>query len=126
MHLYIIIGGLLAFTAMFSLFLLEYLTSHNLEKARTIAVTTSVIFQMFFVFSCKSENSLFEDSLLSNKYLIGAVLLTIVLQILIIYTPMNTVFQFTPLSIKDWILIMLAGSIGFIFFEVKKLIKKRG
>ncbi len=125
MHSYIIIGGSLAFIAMLSLFLLEYLTTYNLAKARTIAVTTSVIFQMFFVFSCKSENSLKENNLFSNKYLTVAVLLTIILQVLIIYTPINAVFQFTPLGIKDWLLITLAGSIGFIFFEVKKLIKSR-
>ncbi len=125
MQSYIIIGGMLAFIAMLSLFLLEYLTSANLEKARTITVTTSVIFQMFFVFSCKSENSLIKNSLLSNKYLIGAVLLTIILQVLIIYTPINAVFQFTPLGIKDWLLIILVGSSGFVFFEIKKLIKKR-
>ena len=124
MQSYIIIGGILAFTAMLSLFLLEYLSSYNLEKARTITVTTSVIFQMFFVFSCRSENSLRENNLLSNRYLIGAVLLTVILQILIIYSPINAVFHFTPLGIKDWLLIILAGSTGFIFFEVKKLIKK--
>jgi len=125
MQSYILIGGTLAFLAMLSLFLLEYLTSTNLEKARTITVTTSVIFQMFFVFSCKSEASLKENNLLSNKYLIGAVLLTVILQVLIIYTPINSVFQFTPLSIKDWLLITAAGSTGFIFFEAKKLIKSR-
>ena len=124
MQSYIIIGGILAFTAMLSLFLLEYLSSYNLEKARTITVTTSVIFQMFFVFSCRSENSLRENNLLSNRYLIGAVLLTVILQILIIYSPINAVFHFTPLGIKDWLLIILAGSTGFIFFEVKQLIKK--
>ena len=125
MQLYIIVGGLLAFIAMLSLFLFEYLATYNIEKARTIAVTTSVIFQMFFVFSCKSELSLKKVSLFSNKYLIGAVLLTVILQVLIIYTPISEVFEFTPLSIKDWIIIIAASSIGFIFFEAKKLIKSR-
>src|SRR3989344_2847996 len=125
MQLYIIVGGLLAFIAMLSLFLFEYLTTYNIEKARTIAVTTSVIFQMFFVFSCKSDLSLKKVNLFSNKYLIGAVLLTVILQVLIIYTPISEVFEFTPLSIKDWIIIIAASSIGFIFFEAKKLIKSR-
>ncbi|MBI2508038.1 calcium-translocating P-type ATPase, PMCA-type [Candidatus Woesearchaeota archaeon] len=122
MQSYILIGGLLAFIAMLILFLFEYLTTNNVDKARTIAVTTSVMFQMFFVFSCRSDRSLKEVGLFSNKYLIGAVLLTVILQILIIYTPISSVFAFTPLSIKDWILIIAVSSIGFIFFEVKKLI----
>jgi P-type Ca2+ transporter type 2C len=124
MNDYVLIGGFLAFIVMLSLFLLEYLTTGDLDKARTITVTASVIFQMFFVFSCKSNRSLKETSLFSNKYLIGAVLLTILLQLLIIYSPLNTIFEFSPLSITDWLLIVAAGSTGFIFFEVKKLIKK--
>ena len=122
---YIIIGGTLAFLSTLALFLLEYFTSGNIDKARTIAITTSIMYQMFFVFSCRTETSLKKSSLFSNKYLVGAVLITIVLQLLAIYTPLSNVFHFTPLSLKNWIFIILAGSTGFIFFEIKKLIKKR-
>ncbi|MBI2105604.1 HAD-IC family P-type ATPase [Candidatus Woesearchaeota archaeon] len=121
---YIMIGGFLSFIAMLVLFIFELSATNNLEKARTIVVTTSVMYQMFFVFSCRSEHSIKEINLFSNRYLLGAVLLTVILQIVIIYTPINSIFEFTPLGIKDWILITSASSTGFIFFEVKKLIKK--
>jgi Ca2+-transporting ATPase len=122
---YIIGGGILSFIATLSLFLLEYLNSGNLIKARTIAITTSIMFQMFFVFSCKSNRSLKETSLLNNKYLTGAVILTILLQIIAIYTPLSQVFKFAPLTLNNWITIILVSSIGFIAFETKKLIKKK-
>ncbi len=122
---YIIGGGILSFIATLSLFLLEYLNSGNLIKARTIAITTSIMFQMFFVFSCKSNRSLKETSLLNNKYLTGAVILTILLQIIAIYTPLSQVFKFAPLTLNNWITIILVSSIGFIAFETKKLIRKK-
>ena len=110
---------------MITLFLVEYKTTGNIDKARTMVVTTSVMYQMFFVFSCKSNRSLKEINLFGNKYLLGAVALTIIGQILIIYTPLSKVFDFVPLTLKEWLIITAASSIGFIFFETKKLIKNR-
>ncbi len=121
----ILIAGILAFLATLLLFIIEYNVSGNIEKARTIAVTQAIIFELFFIFSCRSEASFVKTNPFSNKYLTGAVLLTIILQLTAMYTPINSIFEFTPLGIKDWLLIILVGSTGFIFFEVKKLIKKK-
>jgi len=123
-YVYIIVGGILAFLSTLILFLLEFKTTGNIDKARTIAVTEAIMFEMFFVFSCKTEKPISRMNFSGNKYLIGAVLLTLILQIIAVYTPLNTVFNFTYLSLKDWFWIVIAASIGFIFFEAKKLIKK--
>ncbi len=122
---FIIIAGILAFLTTILLFTLEYNATGNLEKARTIAVTQAIMFEMFFVFSCKSDKSIKETNLFSNKYLIGAVLITVVVQIIAIYTPLGIPFKFTPLAVKDWLIILLTSSSGFIFFEVKKLIRSK-
>lgn len=122
---FILIAGIMAFLATLLLFLIEYKTTGNLEKARTIAVTQAVMFEMFFVFSCKSDKSIRETNIFSNKYLIGAVLITIILQMIAIYTPLSLIFKFSYLTLKDWLIILLVSSSGFIFFEAKKLIKKR-
>ena len=122
---FIIIAGILAFFATLLLFMLEYKTTGNLEKARTIAVTQAVMFEMFLVFSCRSDKSIRKTNLFSNKYLIGAVLITFIVQIIAVYTPLGAPFKFTPLTLKDWLIILLVSSSGFIFFEVKKLIKNR-
>ncbi len=123
---FIAIAGIMAFFATLLLFMLEYNATGNLEKARTIAVTQAVMFEMFFVFSCRSNKSIKEVNLFSNKYLLGAVLITFILQISAIYTPLGIPFKFTPLTAKDWLIILLVSSSGFVFYEIKKLIKKRG
>lgn len=122
---FITIAGILAFFATLLLFMIEYNATGNLEKARTIAVTQAVMFEMFLVFSCKSDKSIRKTNLFSNKYLIGAVLITFIVQIIAVYTPLGIPFKFTPLAAKDWLIILLVSSSGFIFFEVKKLIKSR-
>jgi len=117
---YIIIGGILAFLGTLVLFLWELKTTGNLEKARTLAVTTAILFEMFFVFTCRSEKSLFEIGIFKNKYLVAAVSLTIFLQILVIYSPLNLVFELTPLNLVDWIKVILFALPGLLFFEIKK------
>ena len=121
---YIIIGGFLAFISMIIVFFYG-LKGGNLEMTRTLVVTTSVFYQMFFVFSCRSDFSLKKIKFLSNKYLIGAVLLSILLHILVVYSPLSVFFGFTPLGFKEIGIALLGGITGFIFFEVKKFIKNR-
>ena len=123
-YFYIILGGLLAFLSALIIFLWEFKTSGDIQKARTLALTTDILFEMFFVFTCKSEKSLLKIDIFNNKYLIGAVLITITLQILVIYSPLNIIFELTALSVKDWIKVLLFSISGIVFFEAKKLIKK--
>ena len=123
-YFYIILGGLLAFLSALIIFLWEFKTSGDIQKARTLALTTDILFEMFFVFTCKSEKSLLKIDIFNNKYLIGAVLITITLQILVIYSPLNAIFELTALSVKDWIKVLLFSISGIVFFEAKKLIKK--
>ncbi|MFH1182387.1 MAG: calcium-transporting P-type ATPase, PMR1-type, partial [Candidatus Woesearchaeota archaeon] len=67
--------------------------------ALTMAFTTLVVFELFNAFNAKSERkSAFVSGLLSNKYLIGAVIMSLLLQLMVIYTPLSSVFDTTPLS----------------------------
>ncbi len=124
LYQYIIIGGLLGFIGILIIFLWEFKTTANIEKARTLALTTSILFQMLFIFSCKSEKNLFKIGLFNNRYLVGAVLISIILQILAIYSPLNIIFKLSPLNFKDWLRVILFSLPGVIFFETKKLIRK--
>ena len=95
-----------------------------LETSQTVAFTTLIMFELFLVFSCRSDtDSIFK--LKSNYYLIGAVLLSLTLHLLLIYTPLSVYFSLTPLTFPDWILIVPLASIGFLFFEIKKLVKRK-
>jgi len=60
-----------------------------------------------------------------NNLLLGMIILTVALQIMVIYTPFfSRVFNIVPLSLTDLILCIIAGLICFFAIEIGKLCKK--
>jgi len=115
---FILIGGFIAFLIGFLFF---YLNMHDIDKARTMVVTSSVIFEMMLVFNCKSEESAFKKSgLFGNKYLVYAVLFSIGLHLIVLYTPLNSLFYFIKLGLNDWLMLVGVSFIGFLIMEVYK------
>ncbi|MBL4694146.1 cation-transporting P-type ATPase, partial [Candidatus Gracilibacteria bacterium] len=95
------------------------------SHARTLVFTQIVMFELFFVFVCKDEESLNWKSLKSNKYLIYAVAFSFILQLLMIYTPfMQEVFNTLPLSLTEWLIVIVLASTAFIVPKTTKLLKK--
>ena len=87
--------------------------SKNLAGARTAALVTLVLSQLIHVFECKSEHkSLFELPVFSNKYLIFAVLSSILMLLGIIYLPfLSAIFGTTALALNEW---LIAGGISLL------------
>ena len=120
---FLVIAVIFSFVTVTCLFYLYY--PSDLDKARTIALTTAVFCEMFAVISCRSDRPMKEIGLFSNKFLICSVSIAIALQLVAIYTPIALVFGFKPLLISELLLIALLSSPVFIFFEVQKFIKNR-
>lgn len=121
---FVLIAGIISAIATLGLFFLFY--EKDLEKARTIALSVSVFCELFLIFTCRSENkNVWEIGIFSNKFLIYSVVAAFILQIIAIYTPLSTVFGFKPLSWIELLLVVIASSIGLIFFETIKFIKKK-
>ncbi len=121
---WILIAGVLNFIIVIYIFnwgLLYY----GLNVARTMAITSGIMFEMFFVFACKSENSIFKTGLLNNKYLIYAVLISIGLQVIVVYTRLGGLFGFVPLTLGQLGMAVGFGLIGLVVFEGWKLIKRK-
>ena len=97
------------------------------SEAQTMAVTTVIMFQVFYMLSCRSlKDSVFKIGFFSNKIVfigIGAVL---ALQALFIYAPpMQTMFSTFPLSAESLLVSALAGAIILPVITVEKLIRSR-
>jgi Ca2+-transporting ATPase len=91
---------------------------------QTMAFTVLCFSQMGHVMAIRSEReSLFEIGVFSNKPLLGALVLTVALQMMIIYTPFfNTVFKTQPLTIYELAITLLVSSIVFWAVEMEKWI----
>jgi Ca2+-transporting ATPase len=85
--------------------------SGNLTLARTIAFCTLVFFQLFYVFTCRTEDyTLKWSNLFANSLLVMAVLFSLLLQIMVIYLPfLQRVFHTTPLNLEHWVVITLTA-----------------
>jgi Ca2+-transporting ATPase len=89
----------------------------NIEACRTLALGTLVLSQLIHVFECRSEkHSLFEINPFTNLYLIGAVGISIIMLLSIVYIPLlQKVFHTIPLDFGQWtIILFFSGIISFI------------
>jgi Ca2+-transporting ATPase len=96
-------------------------------KWQTMVFTVLCLSQMGHVLAIRSDNRyLFQQGLLSNKPLLGAVLLTFLLQILLIYVPaFNEIFRTEPLNVYELSLCLAASAIVFMGVEIEKFIRNR-
>ncbi|MCB2291942.1 calcium-translocating P-type ATPase, PMCA-type [Clostridium algoriphilum] len=89
----------------------------SIEACRTLALGTLVLSQLIHVFECRSEkHSLFEINPFTNLYLIGAVGISVIMLLCIVYIPfMQNVFHTIPLNAGQWLIILFfSGIISFI------------
>lgn len=93
--------------------------------AMTLAFTTLVLFQLFNVFSCRSQRISIFRIKTRNTTLWLAVLSSFLLQLLVVYLlPMHFAFQTAPLSLIDWILVAGVASSVILTSEIFKWISR--
>lgn len=94
------------------------------DYARTMAFTTLVVFELFNVFNCRTNASLFKENPLANKYLVWAVAISFGLQFMVLYTPLAAVFEVVALSATDWIAVILTALSVIAVAEIVKIFLK--
>ena len=84
--------------------------------------------QMGHALSLRSHReSFFALPLLGNRLLLGAVISTVLLQLLAVYTPFfNNLFNTNPLTLEQLALCLVLGTIVFWTAELEKLLIRRG
>ena len=100
----------------------------NLDQWQTMVFTVLTLSQMGHVLSIRSEqDSFLRQGLLSNVWLLGAVLLTFALQMATIYVPfLNPIFHTMPLTLNQLGLCLLLSTVVFFAVELEKWVQRRG
>lgn len=95
--------------------------SYGIEtvKAKSIAFTTLVIFQLFNVLTYRAKN--FRINIKASKFLIGSVIISVLMQFAVLYTSLNIAFKTVPLGLLDWIKILLVSCTLYIILESRKM-----
>jgi len=99
------------------------------SHARTLIFTGIVLFEVMFAFVCTGDKYPTLKSTIGNKKLLGAGLISLIFQIIVIYTPfMQTIFKTTPLSFMEWVVLSILAGSAFLVppltIIVKKFLKK--
>ena len=96
----------------------------NMRYAQTMAFTTLVSFSLFTVFNARSDAQSAFVGLFSNHWLWGAVLLSLLLQVAVIYIPfLQQAFSTVSLSPGDWLFCLAVASSVLWLRELSKVIR---
>ncbi len=98
----------------------------NLAYAQTVAFATLVLAQLIHVFDCRSEKSVFARNPLGNKYLVWAVISSLLLLFVVIYySPLQPIFHTVPIEMKDWLMITGLAAVPTFLLAGSFLLTKR-
>jgi Ca2+-transporting ATPase len=97
------------------------------HHATTVAFAALVMVQLVNAFSARSDRqSIFKMSLLSNHFLVLAVLSSVLLVLVMLYVPgLNTALKTTPLGWGDWVVVMVASLLPLVVVEGRKMIVRK-
>ena len=112
----------------FGLFLWQLGMGAPLEYARTVAVNTLVVFQVFYLFNSRyvTASVLSREGLFGNRYVLLAAALVLALQCLFTYAPpLQQLFRTLPIGAADWGAIALVGVGGLLLVEGEKWLLRR-
>ncbi|WP_147532017.1 calcium-translocating P-type ATPase, SERCA-type [Bacillus marasmi] len=108
----VISRGFLIGVVTLAAFMTTYRNPDDLAYAQTVAFAALVMAQLIHVFDCRSEKSVFSRNPFGNKYLVLAVISSLLLMFVVIYyPPLQPIFHTVPIIAKDWILITALSSI---------------
>jgi len=97
--------------------------SGNIRYAQTMAFTTLMLFQLFNVFNARSDEQSAFRKLFQNRWLWGAVGLSLLLHAMVIYVPfLQNAFSTVSLSLSDWLRCVAVASSVLWLRELSKIV----
>lgn len=96
---------------------------YSVEVGRTMAFLTLGILELVHSFNIKSEESIFKIGVLENKYLVGALVLGVILQVIVVVvSPLAQVFSLVPLTGIQWLYTILIAVAPIPIVEIQKAV----
>ncbi|MBI2940427.1 MAG: HAD-IC family P-type ATPase [Chloroflexi bacterium] len=120
-----ILVGLVLMIGTLAAFVWQLSSPSGLDHARTVAVTTMVLFQNFQIFNSRSfTRSIFHVNPLSNRFLFVTIVAALGLHILALYWgPLQFVLRTEPLSLETWLVMVPIAATVMLAVEVDKVLR---
>jgi len=84
---------------------------HGIDMARTALFTGFILYEFVRIASIRYQEKL---SWLANKWLLAALAFSVILQLIIVYSPLNTFLHVVPLGIYEWAVLLIGIAIGYV------------
>jgi cation-transporting ATPase F len=120
------IAGAVMALGTLGMFLLELHQTDDLGRARTAALTTMVLFQVFHVGNSRSEHlSVFAKSPLSNPLLFVGTVVSLAIHAAALYLPPTQyVLRVEPIEASTWLETIAVASTVIVAVELHKLVRR--
>lgn len=118
----IVFVAVLMLTGAFGLFEWVLRSGAAVEVARTAAVNVVVAIELVYLLNCRSLiKPVWRVGVLSNQWILPAIALMVILQLLFTYAPaMNLFFHSAPLPPETWLSIAGISAATFLLVEIEK------
>ncbi len=119
----VIFVSVILMSGTFGLFLWEMERGVSIEHARTVAVNTLVVFEIFYLFNSRYITaSVFNRAgLTGNRYVLISIGMLIIFQLAFTYlAPMQSLFGTTAIDFNIWLRILLVSSSVLFLVELEK------
>ena len=94
---------------------------YSLEVGRTMAFVSLGMLELVHSFNIKTEESIFKTGILENKYLAGAFILGLIMQVgVVIIPPVAEIFKLVPLNKTQWMYTALISIMPIVIMEIQK------
>ncbi|MBU0480418.1 MAG: cation-transporting P-type ATPase [Proteobacteria bacterium] len=124
----IIFVSLLLVIGTFGLFLWERMHGVDIDRARTIAVNTLVMFEIFYLFNTRSLKTPIwrAGGFFANSTVFIAVVSVLAAQFLFTYLPfMQDLFSSVAISFDEWLRILMVTAPIMVIVEIEKVLLSR-
>jgi len=121
----VVIAGSVMGAGMLAMFRWELDSTGSLTDARTVALTTMVIYQVFQAGNSRSETeSVLRRSPLSNPFLLAATIAAVGVHVLALHLPFTQyVLRVEPIGLGAWIRIVVMATTIILAMELHKLLR---
>ena len=94
---------------------------YSIEVGRTMAFLSLGILELVHSFNIKGEESIFKTGLFENRYLVGAVVLGTLLQVVVVViSPLAQIFDVVPLNSVQWLMTATISILPVVIVELQK------
>lgn len=91
------------------------------DIAQTLALLSVVLTELTFTYNCKElKDFSFKKGIFGNKFLNISTLIIFLVQILVFFTPVGTIFGLTSISVLQFLAVLGITIVGFFIIEVIK------